>query len=103
MEVASALARLVRQGELSNTDQARARRRLQAARKRWYEITASDPVREIAIELPDRRAVRAADALQLAAALVWCGGKPRHRSFVCLDERLNAAAAAEGFDVIVPE
>ena len=42
-------------------------------------------------------ALRAGDALQLAAALVWCDDAPETATFVCLDERLREAARREGF------
>jgi hypothetical protein len=41
--------------------------------------------------------VRAADALQLGAALLWRGEPGRAAEFVCLDERLRDAASREGF------
>ncbi len=44
--------------------------------------------------------LRAADALQLAAALLWTRDRPDGRDFVCLDERLRTAAAVEGFQVL---
>lgn len=43
--------------------------------------------------------LRSADALQLAAALVWAGGRPQGRTLLTLDERLALAARREGFDV----
>jgi predicted nucleic acid-binding protein len=59
----------------------------------------SEKVRTMAEALPDEYGVRAADALQLAAALVWCRERPRRRPFVCFDERLANAAAKVGFAV----
>jgi hypothetical protein len=44
--------------------------------------------------------LRGADALQLAAALVWCDEAPQGDTFVCLDERLKEAARREGFGVL---
>ena len=41
----------------------------------------------------------AADAMQLAAALVWADGNPDQRGFVCLDQRLREAARSEGFSL----
>jgi len=46
--------------------------------------------------------LRAADAVQLGAALVSCESLPRRRAFVTLDDALGRAAVAEGFDVITP-
>ena len=45
--------------------------------------------------------LRAADALQLAAALMWCDDTPSTVTpFVCLDERLRNAARREGFSIL---
>jgi predicted nucleic acid-binding protein len=44
--------------------------------------------------------LRAADALQLAAALVWADDSPAGEAFVCLDDRLREAAGREGFQVL---
>jgi len=44
--------------------------------------------------------LRAADALQLASALVWCGAYASGRAFICADTRLSDAADKEGFNVI---
>lgn len=44
--------------------------------------------------------LRAADALQLAAALVWCGNHPQGRALIGADGNLSDAASAEGFTVI---
>ncbi len=44
--------------------------------------------------------LRAADALQLAAALVWSDDSARGESFVSLDDRLREAARQEGFEVL---
>jgi hypothetical protein len=68
-------------------------------RPSWDEIQPSESVRAIAEELPDRYDVRALDAMQLAAALVWCRERPNRRPFICFDERLSSAAAAAGFAV----
>jgi uncharacterized protein len=44
--------------------------------------------------------MRAADALQLAAALVWCDEQPQGEVFVTLDERLADTARREGFTTL---
>ena len=64
------------------------------------EIDPWSEVRERAIQLAMKHPLRAADALQLAAALDWCNGDTRGESFVCLDDRLRGAAALEGFRVL---
>ena len=63
-------------------------------------IAPSNRVRERAGRLLATHPLRAADALQLAAALVWCDEAPQGETFVCLDERLSAAARREGFAVL---
>jgi hypothetical protein len=55
-------------------------------------IQPADDVRETAKGLLLAHTLRAADALQLAAALIAAGGQPDDRGFVCLDQRLRAAA-----------
>jgi len=45
--------------------------------------------------------LRAGDALQLAAALMWCDDAPSTATpFVCLDGRLRDAARREGFAIL---
>lgn len=75
----------------------RSRRLAETART----VTASEEVRNRAARLLAVHSLRAADALQLAAALVCCGGQPAGESFVCLDQNLREAAVREGF-VILP-
>lgn len=66
----------------------------------WVEIEPSDEVRTLAVSLLKKHQLRAADSLQLAAALVWCNSYPKDRAFVCDDGKLLAAAEKEGFNVI---
>jgi predicted nucleic acid-binding protein len=65
-------------------------------------IAPSDEVRRRAGRLVAAHPLRAADALQLGAALIWCEEQPGGEMFVCLDERLREAARREGF-TLVPE
>jgi predicted nucleic acid-binding protein len=46
--------------------------------------------------------LRAADALQLAAAIIAAEDDPRSLPFVTLDDRLALAAEREGFPVVDP-
>ena len=69
----------------------------------WHEgpnishpVSIKDSVREQAIRLLRLHPLRAADSLQLAAALEWAGSPP-DGAFVTFDERLRVAAAREGF------
>ncbi len=100
VELFSALARLLRQGALTGETHASAVKRLERLRTVWYEVPPGEEVRRLAEELPERYGLRALDAFQLAAALVWCGQRPRGRQFVCFDQRLGEAASRMGFAVV---
>lgn len=97
IEAAGAIYRALRLGGLSESTAKRALGRLAQLEKRWTEIIASDRVRHSAITLLSSYDLRAGDAVQLASALVWCKDKPRHRSFVCFDQKLVIAARSVGF------
>jgi hypothetical protein len=62
--------------------------------------TAAVEVRENAARALLLHPLRAADSLQLAAALLWTRGRPAGHDLVCLDERLREAATSEGFAVL---
>ena len=100
VEVRSALARLLREGALTAHGQQQALQRLSLLRRSWAEVLPTEALRSLAEDLPDIYGLRAADSLQLAAALIWCRERPRGRAFICFDDRLAEAAAAAGFDVI---
>lgn len=99
VECWSAFARLRRDGVLSAAGEAQARRLLAELAVAWSEVEASQEVREAAGRALLLHPLRAADALQLGAALLWAAGRPSGHAFVCLDERLREAAAREGFAV----
>jgi predicted nucleic acid-binding protein len=97
VEVVSALARLHRQRVLTAAQRHAARDRVGALRISWREIQPSSRLRELAEFQLDRHELKAADAVQLAAALVWCNERPRNRPFLCHDVKLRVAALHEGF------
>ena len=99
LEARSAFARLVREGHLTADERVTAVKLLTQLRVAWDEILPTEKVRSLAEDLPDAYGVRAADAAQLAAALVWCRELPKQRPLVCFDERLRTAATALGFSV----
>lgn len=99
LEARSAFARLVREGKLTDDERVRAVKLLRQLRVAWNEILPTEKLRSLAEDLPDAYAVRAADAAQLAAALVWCRERPRQRPFVCFDDGLRIAARTLGFSV----
>jgi predicted nucleic acid-binding protein len=100
VELLSALARRRR-------IEPRAGRRLMAARReilqsweRWSEVTAIDLVRRHAERVVETHPLRAADALQIAAALVAAEDQPEELDFVTLDQQQARAAEREGFRVL---
>lgn len=101
IECLSALARLRREDALSPDEEGQAQAVLRALVGGWTEVEPSEAVREQAARVLRLHPLRAADSLQLAAAMVWCQGDPSHREFVCLDQRLRDAGRREGF-VILP-
>jgi predicted nucleic acid-binding protein len=100
VEALSAIHRRHRERTLSHERWRRARRRLALFREVWNEVRDLDLVATRAERLLAIHAVRAADALQLAAALVACEERPAKLSFACLDAGLGAAAGREGFRVV---
>jgi predicted nucleic acid-binding protein len=96
VECASAIARLHRDGHLGESAERDARALLDMLRRSWFEVQPGDAVREQALRLLRVHTLRAADALQLAAALEWAGAPPEG-DFVTFDDRLRAAAVREGF------
>jgi uncharacterized protein len=105
VECQSAFVRLGRENWLTSSQEDRIIALLKAMAPVWTEIMPSENVRRAALRMLMLHPLRAADALQLAAALVWAAGTPFDRDFVCLDRRLNEAARKEGFRIkmSVPE
>lgn len=102
VECVSALARLEREGAMTPADMQIANERLDALEMTWAEVQPSDQVRDLASRLLRVHALRAADALQVAAALVAAEGHPGSLTLVSLDERLTLAAQREGLQVVRP-
>ena len=100
VETFSAIYRLTRDGGLTAKESLQALKALELLRKKLNEILPAEEVRLAAERLLRTHHLRAADALQLAAALVWCGNYPRGYAFICADIRLSEAADKEGFNVI---
>jgi len=100
VEVISALARREREGLLTADEVTNALTGFRHLVDSWHEIVPSDAVRRAAERLLRVHALRAADSLQLAAAITAADHDPSTLVFVCLDDRLNAAARREGFVVV---
>jgi predicted nucleic acid-binding protein len=102
VEVSSALARREREGKLSGDGVTRALDRLRTLAAAWSEILPVDAIRVTAQRLVRIHPLRAADALQLAAAIVASEYDPASLEMVSIDERLNEIAGREGFAVVRP-
>jgi hypothetical protein len=98
-EIESSLVRRQRDGQLTKSDEAAARKRLSEITVQWTEVSPTNEVRARAIRLLRVHALRAADAFQLAAALIFCREQPQHLPFLTADQRLRNAASLEGFPV----
>jgi len=99
VECASAVARLSREGVLDARGEQQARRVLDTVFAAAAAVRPTERVRASALRLVRVHELRAADALQLAAALEWAEGGSEHRRLVTLDHRLATAGRDEGFDV----
>jgi hypothetical protein len=100
IEMRSAIERLRREGVLSR---AQAQIDAQDAERIWNQCRAIDHVNAVKLRakrLLAHHALRGADALQLAAALLAADDDPQRLEFVTLDERLAEAARLEGFRVL---
>ena len=102
VEIWSAVARKRRQSILGSPDVKAARSRLEVLASEWHEITEFGAVRRRAQRLLDDHSLRAADAMQLAAALVLVSDRPEAFEFVTLDDRLAEAAEEEAFRIVIP-
>ncbi len=100
VECTSAVARRERDETLDSETAALALDRLRVLVPSWTEVQPSERVRSTAQRVLRVHALRAADALQLAAAIVAAGDERASLEVVCLDRRLTLAARREGFHVI---
>ena len=100
VECASAIARLEREGA-EPAGVAKAFARLDALARAWTEVEPHDEVRQVARRLLRVHPLRAADALQLAAAYLVSERRPPTLEIVTFDERVRLAALKEGF--LAPE
>jgi uncharacterized protein len=99
IECTSAIARLERAASLTSPQASRAIEVLRALASGWNEILPAESVRETACRLLRVHPLRAADAMQLAAATIMTGGRNARVGFLAFDDRLREAASREGFSV----
>ena len=102
VECYSALARKNREGTLTSTDLDAVYQRLETLQASWIQAEPSDEIRRMALRLLRLHDLRAADSLQLAAAIILSDHKPSTLPIVCSDQRLRKAAEREGFPIIEP-
>ena len=99
IEITSALWRLVREQAFDDSDARDGERRARELVAASHVVVDVEAVKALAARLLRVHPLRAADALQLAAAVVWAGGQPSGKTLHTLDDRLAIAARREGFDV----
>ena len=102
-ECISALTRQVREGGLTSRDEHAAHHVLHTLAQSWMEVQPSEALRSTAERLMTVHPLRAADALQLAAAILWCQWIITGQGFVTFDRRLRKAGYQEGFAVLPEE
>lgn len=100
VECASAIARLERTEQLEARDATVAFRRLADLATGWHLVEPLTAVKEAAKRLLRTHDLRAADSLQLSAALVVAEQRPATLEFVCRDQQLSIAAEREGLVVL---
>lgn len=98
-ECHSAIERKQREGRLGMFEVAELKDRLHEMQSQWAEIRPSTELRDRAHRVLAVHPLSAADALQLAAALVIFGEKPAGHHFLTFDSTLALAARREGFIV----
>lgn len=102
--------RLVRRGEallvsdrdrvIARIEPATAETRLGRVLETAHLVLQVEAVKSTAVRLLRVDPLRAADALQLGAALCWTRNAPAGRSLITLDQRPAQAAARGGFSVL---
>jgi uncharacterized protein len=101
-EIHGAIARLRRERKMSISGRLSSIEALELLGQQWDVVEPNEAVRYGAARVLDLYSLRAADALQLAAALEWCRKQPKGKNFLCADSRLGDAAEKAGFTVLRP-
>lgn len=100
VEIVSALQRLAREGLLKDRKALAAEELAMDLLEGAHEITGVERVKTLARRALRTHALRAADALQLGAALLWAEHDTEGAVLHTLDQRLALAALREGFRVL---
>ena len=99
VEIFSALCRRFREGSLKEINFNAAKKKMDDFFDTAFEIVSMPKVKNRALRLLQVHPLRAADALQLASALVATQEDPSKLPIMSFDERLTRAARGEGFMV----
>lgn len=102
VEYVAAVSRRERDGSLKTDEVATLLNHFDGLSQVWYEVQPGQRIKALAQRLLRVHPLRAADGLQLAAALVAAEDDPSSMGFVCFDARLNQAASREGFTILTP-
>lgn len=97
VELASAASRLWREGQTDASGFSDLLATIDQFVAEAGEVDPTEQVRRTSLRVLRVHSLRAADAMQLAAALVWTDHNPSGERFVCMDKRLREAAEREGF------
>lgn len=100
VEVASALARREREGAFTTAERDRAIRSLNNDLAAWILVEVTPELTSDAQTLLVRHGLRSGDAVQLASCLYLRHETGQRLPFAAFDDRLRAAAGAEGLTVI---
>ena len=103
VEVRSAVRRRQRSGDIDASVATAILESVQShMATRFIRQLINDTVIDTALEMIDRYALRAYDAIQLAGCIVLCPMAPEAFTFVCSDHKLLEAAQSEQLKVLDP-
>ncbi len=100
VEIISTLCRLQRMDQIDMVGFEKALKSWKNLEEGIYLIKDIEAVKRRANRLLRIHPLKAADALQLASALIACSDVTSQHFFISLDKQLNQAAAKEGFNVL---
>jgi len=103
LECHSSIARLEKEGVMSEPLSRQVQVRLKSLASTWIEVLPSDQLKNLSVKFPYLYQLRAGDAAQLAAAIIGFSNQPHGQRFLSFDLRLCRAAQREGFELVVSE
>jgi predicted nucleic acid-binding protein len=100
VEARAGIARKYREGEFSNEEYDQVVGDLVRDWDNYFIMEVSESVAKLGGILAERQSLRGFDAIHLASAIILRDRARLDVAFSCFDERLKAAAVAEGLSVI---